>query len=103
MRSRRLFKLQSMLPESSQDRDVVWREADSKRIDKKESMKKAFQDMLHRLGEVNPTHAYYTCARSVQVADTEDPSWSTSFKTRRTQKTSSSWKMLLKDFYLCCI
>ncbi|GKC76376.1 hypothetical protein Tco_1127150 [Tanacetum coccineum] len=55
---------------------------------KKESMKRAFQDMLHELGEVNPTHAYYNDSRTSK--DNEDPSWSTSFKTRRTQKTSSA-------------
>ncbi|GJZ54675.1 copia protein, partial [Tanacetum coccineum] len=41
--------------------------------------------------EVNPTHAYYN--GSCTSKDTEDPSWSTSFKTKRTQKTSS-----LEDF-----
>ncbi|GJU84612.1 hypothetical protein Tco_1292158 [Tanacetum coccineum] len=55
-------------------------------------MKKAFQDMLHRLGEVNPTHENYN--DSCTSKDTEDPSWSTSFKNRRTQKTSST----LEDF-----
>ncbi|GJW22596.1 hypothetical protein Tco_0033218 [Tanacetum coccineum] len=55
-------------------------------------MKKAFQDMLHGLGEVNPTHAYYNGSRSSK--DNEDPSWSTSFMTRRTQKTSSALKVL---------
>ncbi|GJY91926.1 hypothetical protein Tco_0507708 [Tanacetum coccineum] len=38
--------------------DVGLREADSETSSKK-SMKKAFQDMLHELGEVNLTHAYY--------------------------------------------
>ncbi|GJX42686.1 ribonuclease H-like domain-containing protein [Tanacetum coccineum] len=42
---------------------------------KKESMKKAFQDMMHQLGEVNPTHANYNGSRTSK--DTEDPSWST--------------------------
>ncbi|GJS87995.1 hypothetical protein Tco_0770631 [Tanacetum coccineum] len=36
-------------------------------------MKKAFQDMLHGLGEVNPTHAYYN--GSCTSKDTKDPSW----------------------------
>nr|GEW97002.1 reverse transcriptase domain-containing protein [Tanacetum cinerariifolium] len=40
---------------------------------KKESMKKAFQDMLHELGEVNPTHAY--CNGSRTSKDNEDPSF----------------------------
>ncbi|GJX56402.1 hypothetical protein Tco_0286299, partial [Tanacetum coccineum] len=60
-------------------------------------MKKAFQDMFNGLGEVNPTHAFYN--GSCTSKDTEDPSWSTSFKTRRTQKKSSAlealWKTLL--------
>ncbi|GKF46209.1 hypothetical protein Tco_0136011, partial [Tanacetum coccineum] len=55
-------------------------------------MKKAFQDMLHELRGVNPVHAYYNGFRTSK--DNEDPSWSTSFKTRRTQKTSSA----LEDF-----
>ncbi|GJS68349.1 hypothetical protein Tco_0682914 [Tanacetum coccineum] len=55
-------------------------------------MKKAFQDMLHGLGEVNPTHAYYN--GSCTSKDTEDTSWRTSFKTMRTLKTSSA----LEDF-----
>ncbi|GJS07997.1 hypothetical protein Tco_0364793 [Tanacetum coccineum] len=57
-----------------------------------ESMKKAFQDMLHVLGEVNPTHAYYNGSRTSK--DNEDPRWSTSFKTRRTHKTSSTLEVL---------
>nr|GEU94839.1 multidrug resistance-associated protein 5 [Tanacetum cinerariifolium] len=60
-------------------------------------MKKAFQNMLHGLGKFNPTHAYYN--GSYTSKDTKDPSWSTSFKTKRTQKTSSAlealWKTLL--------
>ncbi|GJR12372.1 hypothetical protein Tco_0795024 [Tanacetum coccineum] len=39
-------------------------------------------------GEVNPVHAYYN--GSCTSKDNEDPSWSTSFKTRRTQKTSAA-------------
>ncbi|GJT61598.1 ribonuclease H-like domain-containing protein [Tanacetum coccineum] len=58
----------------------------------KESMKKAFQDMLHGLGEVNPTHAYYNGSKTSK--DNEDLSWSTSFKTRRTHKTSLALEVL---------
>ncbi|GJY35016.1 putative reverse transcriptase domain-containing protein [Tanacetum coccineum] len=47
-------------------------------------------------GEVNPTHAYYN--GSCTSKDTEDPSWSTSFKTRSTQKTS----LALEDF-ICVV
>ncbi|GJT20412.1 hypothetical protein Tco_0890349 [Tanacetum coccineum] len=61
-------------------------------------MKKAFQDMLHGLGGVNPTHAYYN--GSCTSKDTEDPSWSTSFKTKRTQKTSSALKVLWKTLFV---
>ncbi|GJX98003.1 hypothetical protein Tco_0355022, partial [Tanacetum coccineum] len=61
-------------------------------------MKKAFQDMLHELGEVNPVHAYYN--GSCTSKDTEDPSWSTSFKTRRTRKTSSALEALWKTLFV---
>ncbi|GJV39245.1 hypothetical protein Tco_1417685 [Tanacetum coccineum] len=47
-------------------------------------------------GEVNPTRTYYN--GSCTSKDTEDPSWSTSFKTRRTRKTSSA----LEDF-ICVV
>ncbi|GJX21579.1 hypothetical protein Tco_0226024 [Tanacetum coccineum] len=43
-------------------------------------------------GEVNPVHAYYNGSRTSK--DNEDPCWSTSFKIRRTQKTSSALKVL---------
>ncbi|GKA90867.1 hypothetical protein Tco_0812737 [Tanacetum coccineum] len=46
--------------------------------------------------EVNSTHAYYNGSRTSK--DNEDPSWSISFKTRRTQKTSSA----LEDF-ICVV
>ncbi|GJU52340.1 retrovirus-related pol polyprotein from transposon TNT 1-94 [Tanacetum coccineum] len=49
-------------------------------------------------GEVNPTHAYYN--GSCTSKDTEDPSWSTSFKTRRTQKTSSALEALWKTLFV---
>ncbi|GKC66703.1 hypothetical protein Tco_1099301 [Tanacetum coccineum] len=52
---------------------------------KKESRKKAFQDMLHGLGEVNPFHAYYN--GSCTSKDNEDPSWSISLVPQR-QKAS---------------
>ncbi|GKA37790.1 hypothetical protein Tco_0724355 [Tanacetum coccineum] len=38
---------------------LAWGKLIRKNFTKKESMKKAFQDMLLGLGEVNPTHAYY--------------------------------------------
>ncbi|GJW07206.1 hypothetical protein Tco_1569629 [Tanacetum coccineum] len=81
---------------SAQDRDVGLGGSLFRNFAKKKSMKKAFQDMLHGLGEVNPTHAYYN--GSFTSKDNEDPSWSTSFKTRRTHKTSSA----LKDF-ICVV
>ncbi|GKB08686.1 hypothetical protein Tco_0836998, partial [Tanacetum coccineum] len=49
-------------------------------------------------GEVNPTHAYYNGSRTSK--DNEDPSWSTSFKTRRTQKTSSALEALWKTLFV---
>ncbi|GJV76156.1 hypothetical protein Tco_1507740, partial [Tanacetum coccineum] len=80
--------------ESAQDKDVGLGGSLFRNFAKKESMKKALQDMLHELGEFNPTYAYYNGSRSSK--DNEDPSWSTSFKTRRTQKTS----LALEDFIL---
>ncbi|GJU68607.1 hypothetical protein Tco_1254866 [Tanacetum coccineum] len=47
-------------------------------------------------GEVNPVHAYYN--GSCTSKDNEDPSWNTSFKTKRTHKTSSA----LEDF-ICVV
>ncbi|GJT28066.1 hypothetical protein Tco_0908341 [Tanacetum coccineum] len=52
---------------------------------------------LSSYGEVNPTHAYYNDSRTSK--DNEDPSCSTRFKTRRTQKTSSALEALLKTLY----
>ncbi|GKA35427.1 putative ribonuclease H-like domain-containing protein, partial [Tanacetum coccineum] len=48
--------------------------------------------------EVNPTHAYYN--GSCTIKDTEDPSWSTCFETRRTQKTSSTLEALWKTLFV---
>ncbi|GKC31157.1 retrovirus-related pol polyprotein from transposon TNT 1-94, partial [Tanacetum coccineum] len=48
-------------------------------------------------GEVNPTHAYYN--GSCTSKDTEDPSCSTSFETRRTEKTSSALEALWKTLF----
>ncbi|GKA73074.1 putative ribonuclease H-like domain-containing protein [Tanacetum coccineum] len=41
-------------------------------------------------GEVNPTHAYYNGSRTSQ--DIEDPSWSTSIKTRIQRRHLQHWK-----------
>ncbi|GJT27998.1 hypothetical protein Tco_0908273 [Tanacetum coccineum] len=54
------------------------------KLRQKESMKKAFQDMLHGLGEVNPTHAYYNGSRTSK--DNEDPSWSTKLTVAKTNE-----------------
>ncbi|GJT37529.1 reverse transcriptase domain-containing protein [Tanacetum coccineum] len=54
--------------------------------------------MLHELGEVNPTHAYYNGSKTSK--DHEDPSRSISFKTRRTQKTSSALEALGKTLFV---
>ncbi|GJX93588.1 polyubiquitin 4-like protein [Tanacetum coccineum] len=50
-------------------------------------------------GEVNPTHAYLNGSRTSK--DNEDPSWNTSFKTRRTQKTTSTVEALWKTILRC--
>ncbi|GKA22886.1 hypothetical protein Tco_0708848 [Tanacetum coccineum] len=50
------------------------------------------------LGEVNPTHAYYN--GSCTSKDIEDPSWSISFKTRSTQKTSLALEALWKTLFV---
>ncbi|GJZ73652.1 hypothetical protein Tco_0637798, partial [Tanacetum coccineum] len=49
-------------------------------------------------GEVNPTHAYYN--GSCTIKDTEDSSWSTSFKIRRIRKTSSALEALWKTLFI---
>ncbi|GKA52102.1 hypothetical protein Tco_0745298 [Tanacetum coccineum] len=49
-------------------------------------------------GEVNPTHAYYN--GSCTSKDTEDPSWSTSLNTMRTEKTSSALEALWKTLFV---
>nr|GFB50551.1 hypothetical protein [Tanacetum cinerariifolium] len=86
--------------ESAQDKDVGLGEVDSETLPKRSLRRKLFKTCCMNLKEVNPTHAYYN--GSCTSKDTEDPSWSTSFKTRRTQKTS----LALEDFvllYLCLI
>ncbi|GJR68167.1 hypothetical protein Tco_0014232 [Tanacetum coccineum] len=75
---------------------LVWGEADSETSTKRSLRRKLFKTCCMNWGEVNPTHAYYN--GSCTSKDTEDPSWSTSFKTRRTQKTSSA----LEDF-ICVV
>ncbi|GKA26600.1 hypothetical protein Tco_0712709 [Tanacetum coccineum] len=52
-----------------------------------------------QLGEVNPVHAYYNGSRTSK--DNEDPGWNTSFKTRRTQKTTSAVEALWKTILRC--
>ncbi|GJZ01549.1 hypothetical protein Tco_0519510 [Tanacetum coccineum] len=47
---------------------------------------------------VNPTHAYYNGSRTSQ--DKEDPSWSTSIKTRRQRRHLQHWKRLGCHFIL---
>ncbi|GKA44346.1 hypothetical protein Tco_0737070 [Tanacetum coccineum] len=71
---------------------LVWGEADSENLPKRSLRRKLFKTCCMNWGEVNPTHAYYN--GSCTIKDTEDPSWSTSFKTRRTQKTSSALEAL---------
>ncbi|GJY73309.1 hypothetical protein Tco_0477740 [Tanacetum coccineum] len=78
--------------ESAQDTNVGLGGSRFRNFIKKESIKKAFQDMMHELGEVNPTHAYYNGSRISQ--DTIDPSWSTSIKTERHKRHLQHWKRL---------
>ncbi|GKB96676.1 zinc finger, CCHC-type containing protein [Tanacetum coccineum] len=72
---------------------IVWfgGEADSENFDKDKSMKKAF-GLLHGLGG-KLIHLMHTTMVLYKVRH-EDPSWSTSFKTRRTHKTSSALEAL---------
>ncbi|GKA27009.1 putative FY-rich, FY-rich, WD40/YVTN repeat-like-containing domain protein [Tanacetum coccineum] len=77
---------------------LVWGEADSETSPKRSLRRKLFKTCCMNWGEVNPTHAYYN--GSCTIKDTEDPSWSTSFKTRRTQKTSSALEALWKTLFV---
>ncbi|GJU45220.1 reverse transcriptase domain-containing protein [Tanacetum coccineum] len=54
--------------------------------------RKLFKTCCMNWGEVNPVHAYYNGSRTSK--DNEDPSWNTSFKTWRTQKTNSALEAL---------
>nr|GEW06014.1 hypothetical protein [Tanacetum cinerariifolium] len=78
---------------------MVWRGKLIQNFAKKESMKKAFQDMLHGLGEVNLTHAYYNGSRTSK--DNEDQRWNTSIETKRTQKTTLALEVLWKTLFNC--
>nr|GEW90298.1 reverse transcriptase domain-containing protein [Tanacetum cinerariifolium] len=53
-------------------------------------MMKAFQDILHELGEVNPTHAYYNGSRTSK--DNEDPRWNTSSRPKELRRQLQFWK-----------
>ncbi|GJU57772.1 hypothetical protein Tco_1235538 [Tanacetum coccineum] len=75
---------------------LVWGEADLETSPKRSLQRKLFKTCCMNWGEVDPTHAYYNGSRTSK--DNEDPSWSTSFKTRRTQKTYSA----LEDF-ICVV
>ncbi|GKA47915.1 putative ribonuclease H-like domain-containing protein [Tanacetum coccineum] len=68
-------------------------EADSETSPKRSLRRKLFKTCCMNWGEVNPTHAYYN--GSCTSKDTEDPIWSTRFKSRRTQKTSSDLKIMV--------
>ncbi|GJV45492.1 hypothetical protein Tco_1430028 [Tanacetum coccineum] len=83
--------------EKNSYRDVGLGESDSK-LRKNGFYKKLFKTCCMNWGEVNPTHAYYN--GSCISKDIEDPSWSTSFKTRRTQKTSSALEALWKTLFV---
>nr|GFB00372.1 hypothetical protein [Tanacetum cinerariifolium] len=81
---------------SAQDRDLVWEEADSETMPKRKSMKKAFQDMMHGLGEVNLSHAYYNGSRISK--DNEDPSWK--FQDQENLKDIFIVESALEDFII---
>ncbi|GKB87347.1 hypothetical protein Tco_0959619 [Tanacetum coccineum] len=77
---------------------LVWGEADSKTSPKRSLRRKLFKTCCMNWGEVNLVHAYYN--GSCSSKDNEDQSWSTSFKTRRTQKTSSALEVLWKTLFV---
>ncbi|GJY75086.1 hypothetical protein Tco_0479517, partial [Tanacetum coccineum] len=77
---------------------LVWGEADSETSPKRSLRRKLFKTCCMNWEEVSPTHAYYN--GSCTSKDSEDPSWSTSFKTRRTQKTSSVLEALWKTLFV---
>ncbi|GKC73923.1 hypothetical protein Tco_1119806 [Tanacetum coccineum] len=84
---------------SAQDRDVGLEEADSKTSPKRSLRRKLFKTCCMIWGGgVSPTHAYYNGSRTSK--DNEDPSWSISFKTRRTHKTSSALEALWKTLFV---
>ncbi|GJS65833.1 hypothetical protein Tco_0680397 [Tanacetum coccineum] len=76
---------------------LVWGEADSETSSLKSLGRKLFKTCCMNWGEVNPVHAYYNGSRTSK--DNEDPSWNTSFKTRRTQKTTSALEALWKTLF----
>ncbi|GJR13609.1 hypothetical protein Tco_0796261 [Tanacetum coccineum] len=71
---------------------LVWWEADSETLPKRSLRRKLFKACCMNWGEVNLTHAYYNGSKLSK--HNEDLSWSTSFKTRRIQKTSSALEAL---------
>ncbi|GJS96461.1 hypothetical protein Tco_0803429 [Tanacetum coccineum] len=77
---------------------LVWGEADSDTSPKRSLRRKLFKICCMNWGEVNLTHAYYN--GSCIIEDTEDPSWSISFRTRITQKTSSALEVLWKTLFV---
>ncbi|GJY31931.1 hypothetical protein Tco_0415426 [Tanacetum coccineum] len=77
---------------------LVWGEADSETSRKRSIGRKLLNDMLHELGEVNLTHANYNGSRISK--DTEDPSWSTSVKTRRQRRHLQHWKRFGRLYFV---
>ncbi|GKF04538.1 hypothetical protein Tco_0035206, partial [Tanacetum coccineum] len=78
---------------------LVWGEADSETSPKRSLQRNLFKTCCMDWGEVNPTHAYYNGSRTSK--DNEDPGSNTSFKTRRTQKTTSAVEALWKTILRC--
>ncbi|GJT38832.1 hypothetical protein Tco_0938697 [Tanacetum coccineum] len=96
--SRRLFKLLYKFQQMLQKGLWVWGEAIQKLRQKGSYEERIFKTMLHELGR-SLISLLHTTITFMYKKDNEDPSWSTSFKTRRTQKTSSAVWKCLKDFY----
>ncbi|GJV96944.1 hypothetical protein Tco_1548521 [Tanacetum coccineum] len=85
-----------IVSESAQDRDVGLEGSGFRNFAKKESMRKAFQDMMHGLGEVNPTYAYYN--GSCTSKDNKDPSWEYKVQDKDELRKHLQALKLLEDF-----
>ncbi|GKG05588.1 hypothetical protein Tco_0325674, partial [Tanacetum coccineum] len=93
------FQLESdSLPHAhahAQTTKTYYKHQDSRIMEAQELNDKVFRTSSDT---INPVHAYYN--GSCTSKDNEDPSWSTSFKTGRTQKTSSALEVLWKTLFV---